>query len=69
MASSLPQSDGSGYNGPPQQQQQYMGQAGPPQGQQYQGQGQPQQGMVPAQNMGQPQHKPGPLEAELISFD
>ncbi|XP_045212780.2 hepatocyte growth factor-regulated tyrosine kinase substrate-like [Mercenaria mercenaria] len=76
MASSLPQSDASGYNGPPPQQQQqqqqpYMGQAGPPQGQQYQpqGQGQPQQGMVPPQNMGQPQHKPGPLEAELISFD
>lgn len=71
MASSLPQTDATGYNGPQQQQQPYMGQAGPSQGQQYQqqGQGQPQQGMGPPQNVGQAQHKPGPLEAELISFD
>lgn len=66
LANTLPQ-DSLGYSGNPQQQYIGQGQGGPPQGQQYQGQGPP--GMAPPQNMGQPQHKPGPLEAELISFD
>ncbi|KAL4240613.1 hypothetical protein ACF0H5_001404 [Mactra antiquata] len=75
MANALPNTDNPGYNVPSQnqqQQQQYMGQGHPP-GQQYQptgpqGPGQP-QGMAPNQSMGPPQHQPGPLEAELISFD
>lgn len=79
MSNTLPSADGSGYGAQaphPPPQQPYMGQGGPqpqggvpPQGGQFQGQ--PAQTMPPQQNMGHgpPQHQPGPLEAELISFD